>query len=135
MNASATIEHEVVSDSEWQRASRELLAKEKEFSRLSDDLSRKRRELPWRRVAKDYVFAGSQGNMRLADLFAGRSQLATYHFMFGSDWTEGCPGCSYVTDHLNGTLEHLRARDVSLVLVSSAPLEKLKAFQQRMGWR
>lgn len=135
MNATATIEHHVVSDSEWQQASRELLSKEKEFSRLGDDLSRQRRDLPCRRVAKSYIFESAQGKVGLTDLFSGRSQLATYHFMFGPDWTEGCHGCSYVTDHLNGTLEHLRARDVSLVLISRGPLAKLMAFKQRMRWR
>src|SRR5258708_4378791 len=108
MNSATTLDHEIVSNSEWQRASRDLLAKEKELTRLSDEMSRRRRELPWTRVEKDYVFDGPQGKLSLSDLFAGKSQLATYHFMFGPDWEEGCPGCSNVTDHLNGTLEHLR---------------------------
>ncbi len=130
-----TLDHEVDANSEWLRAHRDLLAKQKELTRLSDELSRQRRELPWTQVQKEYVFEGPEGKVSLFDLFDGRSQLATYHFMFGPDWVEGCPGCSYVTDHLNGTIEHLRARDVTLVLVSRAPLEKLTAFKQRMGWR
>ena len=121
--------------SEWLRAHSEFLAKEKELTRLSDELARQRRELPWTRVEKEYVFTGPQGKLSLADLFDGRSQLATYHFMFGPDWAEGCPGCSYVMDHMDGAIEHLQARDVSLVLVSRAPLEKLAAFKKRMGWR
>jgi len=136
MNATtATLDHEVVSNSEWLRACGEFLAEEKEFTRRSDDLARRRRELPWTPVEREYIFDGPRGRMSLADLFDGRSQLATYHFMFGPDWAEGCPGCSYVTDHIDGAVEHLRARDVTPVLVSRAPLEKLAAFQQRMGWR
>lgn len=135
MTTKASLEHDVVSRSEWLRASREFLDKEKELTRLSDELARKRRELPWTRIEKSYVFDGAKGQMSLADLFDGRSQLAIYHFMFGPDWTEGCPGCSYVTDHTNGVLEHLGARDVSFVLVSRGPLEKLTAFKQRMGWK
>lgn len=131
----STLDHQVVSKSEWLRASTELLAKEKELTRLSDELAAARRKLPWTRVEKNYVFTGTRGTLSLADLFAGRSQLATYHFMFGPDWEEGCPGCSYVTDHLGGTLEHLHARDVTLVLVSCGPIDKLLAFQKRMGWR
>ncbi|HEX4129087.1 MAG TPA: thioredoxin family protein [Pirellulales bacterium] len=123
-----------MSKSDWQKAAAELLAQEKELTRRSDELSQRRRELPWRRVVEDYVFEGPQGRVGLAELFGGRSQLAVYHFMFGPDWTEGCPGCSYVTDHIDGALEHLRARDVSLVLVSRGPLDKLLAFRQRMGW-
>ena len=135
MTAATTHEHAVVSHSEWLRASREFLDKEKELTRLSDELARQRRELPWTRVEKNYVFEGPQGKQNLADLFNGKSQLAVYHFMFGPDWTEGCPGCSYVTDHMNGVLEHLGARDVSIVLISRGPLEKLTAFKKRMGWK
>jgi predicted dithiol-disulfide oxidoreductase (DUF899 family) len=135
MTSTATLDHAVVSRSEWLRASREFLDKEKELTHLSDELARQRRELPRTRVEKNYVFDGPQGKLGLADLFSGRSQLAVYHFMFGPDWTEGCPGCSYVTDHINGSLEHLGARDVSLVLVSRGPLDRLLAFKQRMGWK
>jgi predicted dithiol-disulfide oxidoreductase (DUF899 family) len=128
------LDHEVVSKSDWLQAHREFLAEEKELTRRSDELSRRRLELPWTRVEKDYVFMGPRGKASLADLFDGRSQLATYHFMFAPDWAEGCPNCSYVTDHLNATIEHLKARDVTLVLVSRAPQEKLAAFKQRLGW-
>jgi predicted dithiol-disulfide oxidoreductase (DUF899 family) len=110
------------------------LAKEKELTHLSDDLARERRKLPQVRVEKEYTFIGPSGNVTLPELFAGRSQLATYHFMFGPDWEEGCPGCSYVMDHLNGAIEHLAARDVTLVAISRGPLDKLLAFRQRMGW-
>jgi predicted dithiol-disulfide oxidoreductase (DUF899 family) len=120
--------------SEWLRASSEFLAKEKELTRLSDELSRQRRELPWTRVEKPYVFEGPKGKMSLADLFDGRSQLATYHFMLGPDSVEGCSGCSHLADNLDGTLVHLHAKDVSLVFVSRGPLEKIVAFKKRMGW-
>ena len=135
MNSTATFDHEVISKDQWLRLHGDFLAKEKELTRLSDELSRRRRELPWTRVEKEYVLDGPHGKASFADLFDGRSQLATYHFMFGPDWAEGCPGCSYVTDHMNGALEHLRARDVTLMLVSRAPREKLAAFAKRMGWR
>jgi predicted dithiol-disulfide oxidoreductase (DUF899 family) len=136
MNPStATVDHQVVSSKEWLRAHSDFLTKEKELTRLSDEIARQRQELPWARVEKEYVFRGAQGKMSLADLFDGRSQLATYHFMFGPDWKEGCPGCSYVMDHINGAIEHLRARDVSLVAVSRGPLAQLEAFKRRMGWR
>jgi predicted dithiol-disulfide oxidoreductase (DUF899 family) len=135
MNSAAVLDHPVVSKSRWLSAYTNFLAKEKELTQLSDELSRQRRELPWTRVEKEYIFDGPQGKVSLAEMFDGRSQLATYHFMFGPDWAEGCPGCSYVTDHLNGTMEHLQARDVTLVLVSRAPLDKLLAFKKRMGWR
>ncbi len=134
-STTATLDHPVVSQGEWQRACREFLDKEKELTRLSDELSQKRQALPWTRVETQYTFTGPQGKLSLADLFQGCSQLAAYHFMFGPDWEEGCPGCSYVTDHMNGAIEHLRARDVSLVLISRGPLEKLAAFKNRMGWR
>lgn len=133
-NPKATLNHKVVSKSEWQRAASEFLAKEKELTRKSDELAHQRRELPWTRVEKDYVFEGPQGKVNLADLFDGRSQLAVYHFMLGPDWTEGCPGCSHVTDHLDGALEHLGARDVTLVLVSRGSLANIGAFKKRMGW-
>jgi predicted dithiol-disulfide oxidoreductase (DUF899 family) len=134
MNATAGLDHKVVSKSEWLKATSEFLAKEKELTRLNDEVSRLRRELPWTIVEKEYVFDGPQGKVKLSDLFDGRSQLATYHFMFAPEWTEGCRGCSYLTDHMDGALEHLAARDVSLVLVSRAPLAKLEAFKKRMGW-
>jgi len=128
-------EHPVVSREEWIKAATDFLAKEKELTELSDELARRRRALPWTRVTEDYVFDGPNGPVSLADLFAGRSQLAVYHFMFGPDWNEGCPSCSFVTDHLDGMLEHLRARDVSLVLISRGPPAKLAEFGRRLGWR
>jgi predicted dithiol-disulfide oxidoreductase (DUF899 family) len=135
MNSAAVLDHEVVSRSQWLLAHGNFLAREKELTKRTDELSRQRRELPWTRVEKEYIFDGPDGKASLAELFDGHSQLATYHLMFGPDWMEGCPGCSYVADHLDGAIEHLHARDVALVLVSRAPLEKLAAFQKRMGWR
>jgi predicted dithiol-disulfide oxidoreductase (DUF899 family) len=125
----------VVSPAEWLAARKELLKKEKEFTRLRDDLSRQRRELPWEKVEKSYVFDGLQGKETLADLFGGRSQLIIYHFMFGPDWKEGCPSCSYISDHMDGSMVHLAARDVRLAVVSRAPLAQIEAFKKRMGWR
>jgi predicted dithiol-disulfide oxidoreductase (DUF899 family) len=134
MNMQAT-EHEVVSSEEWVVARRQLLDKEKEFTRLRDELSRKRRELPWERVEKQYVFDGPNGQETLADLFGGRSQLIVYHFMFGPDWPEGCPSCSMVADHFDGSLVHLAQRDVTLVVASRAHQAQIDTFRQRMGWR
>jgi predicted dithiol-disulfide oxidoreductase (DUF899 family) len=128
-------EHQIVSQEEWIAARKELLKKEKESTRLSDQLSAERRKLPWVKVEKDYVFDGPGGKVRLADLFAGRNQLVVYHFMFGPDWQEGCPSCSFVSDHIDGTLPHLAARDVTMVAVSRAPLAKLEEFKKRLGWR
>ena len=102
---------------------------------LRDELARQRRELPWVKVEEDYAFEGPGGKQSLADLFAGRSQLVVYHFMFGPDWQEGCPSCSFVSDHVDGALAHLAARDVTLAMVSRAPFAKLEAFERRMGWR
>src|SRR6266446_10447236 len=124
----------IVSPGEWVKARKQFLIKEKEFTRLRDELSRERRELPWERVDKNYVFDGPNGKVKLADLFDGRNQLVIYHFMFGPDWAEGCPSCSFVSDHFDGALPHLAARDVTLVAVSRAPLAKIEAFQKRMGW-
>ena len=135
MNSTATLGHKVVSKSEWQRACSEFLAKEKELTRLSDEVARQRHELPWTKVEKNYVFEGPQGKMTLADLFGGRSQLAVYHFMLGPDWVEGCKSCSYLADHMDGAVVHLAARDLSLVLVSRAPMATIAAFNKRMGWR
>jgi predicted dithiol-disulfide oxidoreductase (DUF899 family) len=125
----------IVSRDEWLVARKQLLAREKELTRLHDELARQRRELPWVKIEKRYVFDGPHGKLTLADLFAGRSQLVVYHFMFGPDWQEGCPSCSFVSDHVDGALPHLAARDVSLALVSRALLAKLEAFKRRMGWR
>ena len=125
----------IVSQAEWLAARKELLSKEKQFSRQRDELSRQRRELPWEKVEKEYVFDGQNGKETLADLFAGRSQLIVYHFMFGPGWEEGCPSCSFLSDHIDGSVAHLAARDVRLVVVSRAPLAQIEAFKKRMGWR
>jgi len=128
-------EHAVVSPTEWIAKRKELLRKEKEFNKLRDQLSRQRRELPWEKVEKQYVFEAPGGPQSLADLFDGRSQLITYHFMFGPDWEAGCPSCSLLGDHFDGSLVHLANRDVTLAVVSRAPLTKIEAFKKRMGWR
>lgn len=124
----------VVSRNEWLAARKELLTKEKEFTRLRDRLSAERRTLPWVKVEKRYVFDGPNGKETLADLFGGRSQLIVYHFMFGPGWEEGCPSCSFVADHIDGAAVHLAQRDVTLVAVSRAPLPQIEAFKKRMGW-
>jgi predicted dithiol-disulfide oxidoreductase (DUF899 family) len=126
--------HAVVSRKEWLSARTAFLAKEKEFTRLRDDLSRQRRELPWEKVDKSYAFDGPSGKETLAQLFGKRSQLVVYHFMFNPDWTEGCPHCSFWADNFNGIDVHLNHRDVSFVAISRAPLAKLEAFKKRMGW-
>ena len=123
-----------VSDTPWLTAPKEFLIKEKEFTRLRDDLSRQRRELPWMAVEKPYTFDGPAGKETLADLFAGRSQLIVYHFMFGPGWKEGCPSCSFIADHFDGMTVHLAARDITLVAVSRGTLPELDAYQKRMGW-
>ena len=128
------IDHAIVSQEEWTAARLELLAKEKEFLRLRDELSRERRALPWQRVSKPYEFSGAEGTETLAGLFCGRSQLIVYHFMFAPEWEAGCPGCSFWADSFNDVIPHLNQRDVSLVAVSRAPLPKLRAFSARMQW-
>ncbi|HVT16258.1 MAG TPA: thioredoxin family protein [Thermoanaerobaculia bacterium] len=125
----------VVSPAEWLEARKDLLAKEKDFSRRRDALSAERRELPWVRVEKEYVFDSPGGKETLGDLFDGRSQLIVYHFMFGPGWDQGCPSCSLLADHLDGAAVHLAQRDVTLVVVSRAPLPQIEAFKKRMGWR
>ena len=130
------MEHpKVVSSAEWLVARRELLGREKELTKLRDEVSSQRRQLPWVKVAKNYIFDGPAGKVALADLFAGKSQLVVYHFMFGPDWNEGCPSCSFNMDHTDGALVHLAQRDVSFAAISRAPLPKIAAFQKRMGWR
>jgi predicted dithiol-disulfide oxidoreductase (DUF899 family) len=128
-------EHPIVSQEEWLAARKELLKKEKEITRLGDELSAERRKLPWVNVKKNYVFEAPGGKVALPDLFAGRSQLVVQHFMFGPDWQEGCPSCSFMADHVDGMLPHLAARDLTMVAVSRAPLAKIEAFKKRMGWR
>jgi len=127
-------DHPVVTHDEWLSARVALLAKEKEFTRLRDELSRQRRALPWERVDKPYVFDGPSGEETLADLFEGRSQLVVYHFMFPPEWDEGCPHCSFWADNFNGIPVHLNHRDVTFVAISRAPLGKIEAFKMRMGW-
>lgn len=126
--------HNVVTKQQWLEARKAHLAKEKELTRLREELSRQRRELPWVKVEKNYVFDAPGGKESLADLFAGRSQLIVYHFMFDPEWSQGCKSCSFLADHYNPAVVHLEHRDVTMVTVSKAPLEKLEAFRQRMGW-
>jgi len=120
---------------QWAAAREQLLAREKEHTRLGDELARQRRELPWVRVDKEYRFDTDVGARTLAELFHGRSQLLIYHFMFGPSYAAGCPTCSSIADSINGVLPHLNARDVTMLVVSQAPLETLQAFRQRMDWR
>jgi predicted dithiol-disulfide oxidoreductase (DUF899 family) len=127
-------EHPTVTREDWLEARLELLKAEKEITRLNDDLARRRRELPWVRIEKDYVFDTVDGEAKLADLFHGRSQLVVYHFMFGPDWDEGCPSCSAVADGFDETHLHLQNHDVAFTAVSRAPLDKLLAYRDRMGW-
>jgi predicted dithiol-disulfide oxidoreductase (DUF899 family) len=127
-------DHKIGSREEWQAASEELLGREKEHTRLGDELARQRRELPWVPVEKEYRFDADEGTRTLADLFDGRSQLLVYHFMFGPSYEAGCPTCSSMADGIDGLLPHLHARDLTLAFVSRAPLEKLQAYKQRMGW-
>ncbi|MFN7999236.1 MAG: thioredoxin family protein [Bryobacteraceae bacterium] len=127
--------HQVVSRDEWLKARIAHLAAEKEFTRKRDELMRQRRDLPWEKVEKHYVFEGHGGPETLADLFAGRSQLIVYHFMLGPDWEEGCKSCSFLADHFDPTRIHLAHRDVSFTAISRAPLPRIQAFQKRMGWR
>jgi predicted dithiol-disulfide oxidoreductase (DUF899 family) len=125
----------VVSSEKWLVARRELLREEKEYSKLRDRLAARRRELPWVKVDQSYVFESPKGRVSLADLFEGRSQLIVYHFMLAPGWEEGCRGCSYVSDHFDGALPHLNARDVSFTAVSSAPLAEIERFKARMAWK
>lgn len=127
--------HAVVSRDEWLAARRALLAEEMAFTRARDALAAKRRELPWVKIDKPYVFDGPDGRETLADLFAGRGQLAVYHFMFDPAWEDGCKSCSFWTDNYDGALAHLAARDVTMVAIGRAPYAKLAAFKARMGWR
>jgi predicted dithiol-disulfide oxidoreductase (DUF899 family) len=126
--------HDVVSHEAWLAARKALLQEEKEFTRLRDRLSQRRRDLPWVRVDKRYVFEGPDGKESLAELFDGRSQLVVYHFMFGPDWEAPCKSCSFWADNLERNVVHLAHRDVTLIAVSRAPLQRLEAFKRRMGW-
>src|SRR5213593_3136995 len=127
-------DHKVASREEWQAAREALLAREKEHTRMGDDLARQRRELPWVRVEKEYTFDTDEGIRTLAELFDGRSQLLVYHFMFGPTYDAGCPVCSSITDTLAAQVPHLTARDTTLLLASRGPLAKLIAYRERMGW-
>lgn len=127
--------HPVVSSERWLAERKALLAREKELTRLHDQLAEQRRALPWRRVEKDYVFDTPEGRRALADLFAGRRQLLVQHFMLGPGWAQGCPSCSYMADHIGGMQLHLEHRDVALLVVSRAPLAEIERFRQRMGWQ
>jgi len=126
--------HKVVSRSEWIDARKRLLTEEKAFTRARDRLSQQRRDLPWERVEKEYLFESPTGKESLPQLFDGKTQLIVYHFMFDPSWKEGCKSCSFWADNLNGIVVHLRQRDVTLLAVSRAPLDLLEAFKKRMGW-
>jgi predicted dithiol-disulfide oxidoreductase (DUF899 family) len=128
-------EHKVVSQKEWLAARKQLLAKEKKFSKARDQMNRERRALPWMKVEKEYVFDSPEGKVTLADLFDGKSQLITYHFMFGPGWGDGCPHCSFWADHYDGVGYHIGARDTNLVVVSRAPSKEIQPFKKRMGWK
>jgi predicted dithiol-disulfide oxidoreductase (DUF899 family) len=127
-------DHKIAGRQEWQAAREELLKREKEHTRMADELARQRRELPWVAIDKEYRFDADDGTPTLAGLFDGRSQLLLYHFMFGPSYEAGCPVNSSMADGLDGLLPHLHARDVTLLLVSRAPLAKLQAYKRRMGW-
>jgi predicted dithiol-disulfide oxidoreductase (DUF899 family) len=134
MTATA-LRHPVALKDEWLKARLTLLAAEKELTRSRDELAAQRRELPWEKVGNDYLFEGPDGTRSLADLFAGRSQLIVYHFMLGPNWEEGCKCCSFLADHFDATRIHLAHRDVTFAAVSRAPLPRIQAFQNRLGWR
>ena len=128
-------DREIVSEADWLVARKDLLTREKEFSRQRDALSAARHSLPWVKIDKKYVFDGAKGKETLAELFDGRSQLIVYHFMLGPGWGEGCKSCSYLTDHFDGANRHLPHRDVTFVVISRASLSEIEAYQKRMGWR
>src|ERR1700747_2411844 len=134
MASTKTIAPQVVSQADWLAARKQLLKKEKEFTKLRDGLSRERRELPWEKVEKPHTFQGPKGKETLAQLFDGRGQLIVYHFMLGPGWKEGCPSCSFLADHFNPSVVHLAQRDVTFVAVSRAPLPEIEVFKKRMGW-
>src|SRR6187399_801840 len=135
MNTTDSANHAVVSKNRWLAQRKALLAREKELTHLRDEVARERRSLPWLHVDKDYVFDTSEGRRGLAELFDGRHQLLVQHFMLGPDWEQGCPSCAYMADHLDGMNVHLAHRDVTLRVVSRAPLAEIERFRQRMGWK
>jgi predicted dithiol-disulfide oxidoreductase (DUF899 family) len=124
----------VVADDEWRAARQALLAKEKRFTRLRDELTAERQAMPWRKVQKDYEFEGEDGTLSLVDLFADKKQLLVYHFMFGPDWEEGCPSCSFWADNYNGIDVHLAHRDTTLLAIANTSIAKIAAYKKRMGW-
>jgi predicted dithiol-disulfide oxidoreductase (DUF899 family) len=128
-------QHKIVSPDEWIAARKQLLTKEKELTHQIDQLNAERRMLPWVKVEKEYVFDTPDGKKSLDDLFDGRSQLIVYHFMFSPSWKEGCVGCSFFSDHVDGAEMHIKHHDVSFVAISRAPLAALDAYKKRMGWR
>ena len=134
MSTNTIDDRKIVSREEWLAARQQLLAKEKRLTHERDALAAERRRLPWVKVEKSYEFDGPNGKVTLADLFDGKSQLIIYHFMFGPDWQEGCPSCSFNMDHTDGALPHLAQRDVSFAAISRAPYPKIAAFKKRMGW-
>src|SRR4029453_12430664 len=134
MTDQTTTDHRIGTREEWRAARRELLDAEKELTRRSDELARRRQELPWVRIDKEYRFETDEGSASLQDLFRGRSQLLVYHFMFGPEYTAGCPSCSAIADGFNGFVVHLENHDVAFTGVARAPLSKLQAYKQRMGW-
>ena len=127
--------HKTGTREEWLAASRKLLEREQELTQQREELTEARRELPWVPVERDYLFDTDEGTKTLPALFEGRSQLLVYHLMFGPEWTAACPGCSMLADHFDGALPHLNARDVTLICASRAPIEKLRAYKRRMGWK
>jgi len=129
------MQHQVVSQNDWLTARKGLLAKEKDFTKARDQLSAARRALPWVKVEKNYVFDGPKGREALSDLFDGKDQLIVYHFMLGPGWVQGCPSCSFLADHFDGAVTHLAQRDVTLCVVSRAPLAEIEAYKKRMGWK
>ncbi|HLX84202.1 MAG TPA: thioredoxin family protein [Terriglobales bacterium] len=135
MSTNTIDDRKIVSREEWLAARQQLLAKEKRLTHERDAIAAERRRLPWVKVEKSYDFDGPNGKVTLADLFDGKSQLIIYHFMFGPDWQEGCPSCSFNMDHTDGALLHLAQRDVSFAATSRAPYAKIAAFKKRMGWR
>jgi predicted dithiol-disulfide oxidoreductase (DUF899 family) len=134
MKSNSIDQHPVVSPEQWLAARQEFLRAEKEFTHARERLAEKRRALPWAKVDRNYVFEAPCGRVTLADLFDGRSQLIVYHFMLAPGWDEGCRGCSFVSDHFDGALPHVNARDISFTAVSSAPLAEIEHFKERMGW-
>lgn len=126
--------HKIVSDASWLEARKDLLEKEKEFTRMRDELTAERQRLPWRKIEKKYSFDTSNGRVSLADLFNGKRQLVIYHFMFGPDWKEGCPSCSFWADNYNGIDMHLAHRDTTLLAISNTSISNIEAYKKRMGW-